>query len=120
MQPVPAPLLSLALGVPTTGIFYPQRIWRSWNLLPATSASPYRTPSSTARLEDKISEFERLKEFHENIVESINIGIFAVDLEGRIGSWNTQMETMYGTRRIAEALGQPLSAIFPDRLRSRA
>jgi two-component system NtrC family sensor kinase len=65
-----------------------------------------------SRLENKISEFERLKEFHENIVESINIGIFAVDLEDRIESWNSQMETMYGTPRSA-ALHQPLSAVFP-------
>ena len=65
-----------------------------------------------SRLEDKIAEFERLKEFHENIVESIDVGIVAVDLEDRVESWNTQMETMYGTRRSA-ALGQPLAAIFP-------
>ena len=47
------------------------------------------------RLEQKITEFESLKEFHENIVESINIGVFAVDLDDRIESWNTQMESMY-------------------------
>jgi PAS domain S-box-containing protein len=64
------------------------------------------------RLEKKISEFERLKEFHENIVESIHIGVFAVDLEDRIESWNAQMEVMYARSR-AEALGQPLAAIFP-------
>jgi PAS domain S-box-containing protein len=65
------------------------------------------------RLEKKISEFERLKEFHENIVESIHIGVFAVDLEDRIESWNAQMEVMYARSR-AEALGQPLAAIFPQ------
>ncbi len=64
------------------------------------------------RLEEKIVEFERLKEFNENIVESINVGILAVDLEDRIESWNTQMEAMYAMSR-GEALGQPLSAVFP-------
>ena len=64
------------------------------------------------RLEQKIGEFERLKEFHENIVESIHIGIFAVDLEDRIESWNAQMEVMYAKSR-AEALRQPLATIFP-------
>ena len=64
------------------------------------------------RLEQKITEFERLKEFHENIVESIHIGIFAVDLEDRIESWNAQMEVMYAKSR-AEALRQSLSSIFP-------
>jgi PAS domain S-box-containing protein len=64
------------------------------------------------RLEQKVSEFEQLKEFHENIVESIHVGIFAVDLEDRIESWNAQMEVMYARPRV-EALGQPLSSIFP-------
>ncbi len=65
-----------------------------------------------ARLEEKIVEFERLKEFNENIVESINVGIFAIDLNDRIESWNAQMEAMYAFSR-AEALGQPLSSVFP-------
>jgi two-component system, NtrC family, sensor kinase len=65
-----------------------------------------------ARLEEKISEFERLKEFNENIVESINVGILAIDLDDRIESWNAQMEAMYALSR-AEAIGQPLSSVFP-------
>jgi two-component system NtrC family sensor kinase len=64
------------------------------------------------RLEQKITEFERLKEFHENIVESIHIGIFAVDLEDRIESWNAQMEVMFARPR-ADALGLSLAKIFP-------
>jgi PAS domain S-box-containing protein len=65
-----------------------------------------------ARLEEKIAEFERLKEFNENIVESINVGIIAIDLDDHIESWNAQMEAMYALSR-AEAIGQPLSAVFP-------
>jgi PAS domain S-box-containing protein len=65
-----------------------------------------------ARLEEKIGEFERLKEFNENIVESINVGILAVDLEDRIESWNAQMEAMYALSR-AEAIGQELRSVFP-------
>jgi two-component system NtrC family sensor kinase len=65
-----------------------------------------------AQLGEKISEFERLKEFNENIVESINVGILALDLDDRIESWNAQMEAMYALSR-AEAIGQELSAVFP-------
>ena len=65
-----------------------------------------------SRLETKISEFERLKEFNENIVESINVGILAIDLNGRVESWNAQMEAMYALSR-AEALGQELGSVFP-------
>ena len=67
------------------------------------------------RLESKISEFERLKEFNENIVESINVGILAIDLEDRIESWNTQMEAMYALSR-GEALGQSLRDVFPPEI----
>jgi PAS domain S-box-containing protein len=68
-----------------------------------------------ARLEEKIGAFERLKEFNENIVESINVGILAVDLNDRIESWNAQMEAMYAFSR-AEAIGQALRAVFPSEL----
>ncbi len=68
-----------------------------------------------ASLEEKISEYERLKEFNENIVESINVGILAVDLEDRIESWNSQMEAMYALSR-SEALRQSLSSVFPAAL----
>ncbi len=71
------------------------------------------------RLEQKITDFERLKEFHENIVESINIGIFAVDLDDRIESWNAQMEVMYAKPR-TEALRQPLSPTSSRRTSSPA
>ncbi len=64
------------------------------------------------RLEAKINEFERLQDFNQNIVESINIGIFAVDLEDRIESWNAQMEVLFARPR-AEALRRPLAEILP-------
>ena len=70
------------------------------------------------RLEQKITEFESLKEFHENIVESINVGVFAVDLEDRIESWNTQMESMYARQR-ADVLHRPLAEVFPADFVSR-
>jgi PAS domain S-box-containing protein len=71
-----------------------------------------QSASLYARLEEQVNEFERLKEFNENIVESINVGILAVDLEDRIESWNAQMEAMYALSR-KEAIGQPLTQVFP-------
>lgn len=70
------------------------------------------------RLESKINEFEKLKDFNQNIVESINIGIFAVDLEDRIESWNAQMEVLFACPR-ADALQQPLATILPPEFMTR-
>jgi two-component system NtrC family sensor kinase len=65
-----------------------------------------------ASLEQKVAQYERLKDFNENIVESINVGVLAVDLADRIESWNSQMEVMYALPRW-QALTRPLSEVFP-------
>jgi two-component system, NtrC family, sensor kinase len=65
-----------------------------------------------ASLEQKAQQYERLKEFNENIVESISVGVFAVDLEDRIESWNSQMEVMYALPR-SEAISRPISDVLP-------
>jgi two-component system NtrC family sensor kinase len=79
-----------------------------------------------ASLQQKAAEYERLKDFNENIVESINVGVMALDMEDRIESWNAQMEVMYAVPRW-QTLTQPLKAIFPaefveefDRMRQDA
>jgi two-component system NtrC family sensor kinase len=65
-----------------------------------------------ASLQQKAAEYERLKDFNENIVESINVGVMALDMEDRIESWNSQMEVMYAMPRW-QTLTQPLRSIFP-------
>jgi len=66
-------------------------------------------------LKQKVGEYERLKEFSENIVESINVGILAAGLDDRVESWNTQMERLFGIGR-EEAVGRTLSELFPSSL----
>jgi len=65
-----------------------------------------------ASLQQKVAEYERLKDFNENIVESINVGVMALDMEDRIESWNSQMEVMYALPRW-QALTQAVRGIFP-------
>ena len=65
-----------------------------------------------ASLQQKVAEYERLKDFNENIVESINVGVMALDMEDRIESWNAQMEVMYALPRW-QAMTQPVRSIFP-------
>jgi len=65
-----------------------------------------------ASLEEKVTEYERLKDFNENIVESISVGVFAVDLEDRVEFWNSQMEVMFAKPRW-QSLGKKLADIFP-------
>ena len=66
-------------------------------------------------LAGKVEEFERLKEFSENIVESIHVGILAADLDDRVDSWNSQIERLTGISR-TEAVGRKLSELLPAEL----
>jgi hypothetical protein len=69
-------------------------------------------------LERKVEEFERLKEFSENIVESISVGILAADLDDRVESWNSQIEQLTGISRAA-AVGERLRDLLPEDLCQR-
>ena len=66
-------------------------------------------------LEQKAAEIARLKDFSENIVESLNVGVLAVDLQGTVEAWNTRMEQVIGVPR-DDAVGQPLGNLLPAEL----
>jgi two-component system, NtrC family, sensor kinase len=48
---------------------------------------------------EKAEELIRLKEFSENIIESVNVGILVVDFDGRITTWNSALEEVFGIAR---------------------
>src|SRR5262249_58304064 len=56
-------------------------------------------------------ELARMKEFSENIIESINVGVLVVNLAGRITNWNTALEEIYGLKR-EQAIGHRVTEVF--------
>lgn len=63
---------------------------------------------------EKAEELARLKEFSESIIESVNVGIMVIDFEGRITTWNSALEEIFGIAR-ARALRRSMDDIFdPD------
>ncbi|HKP87668.1 MAG TPA: ATP-binding protein [Blastocatellia bacterium] len=48
---------------------------------------------------EKAEELSRLKEFSESIIESVNVGILAVDFDGRVTTWNSALEEIFGVSR---------------------
>jgi len=54
-------------------------------------------------LEQKVTEIARLKDFSENIVESLNVGVLAVDLEGLVNpgtrEWSSYLAWHASKRR---------------------
>jgi len=66
-------------------------------------------------LEYRAVQYQTLREFSENVIESINVGVLACDLEQRIEMWNSPMEAMYGLKR-SDVEGKKLDEIFPPEL----
>jgi PAS domain S-box-containing protein len=59
----------------------------------------------------KAEEVGRMREFNENILESLDDGLAVFDAEERIVRWNLALETFYGVQRAA-AVGRSLADIF--------
>lgn len=68
-------------------------------------------------LEVRARDYQALRDFSQNIIESINTGVLACNLDGTVEAWNTALEGLYGISR-SEALGRTLEAIFPADLRT--
>jgi PAS domain S-box-containing protein len=111
----------LAMGRKTDRTFLTRE---DWELL-TTIASPVALAVENAYLYNQASlrarELERLKDYSENIIESLNVGIAVLDGNGRIIGWNRVLEETFG-RKKAEVIGDSLvhvlgpenfSAVFP-------
>src|SRR5215467_1248896 len=64
-------------------------------------------------LEQKAAEYQSLKDFSENIVESINVGVLVEDVDGRIVGWNRALEILTGRSR-HDAIGRRTYNFIPS------
>src|SRR5687767_13344529 len=63
------------------------------------------------QLQLKAGELQRLQEFNENIVESLDDGLIVEDLDGRVLKWNRALAHIYGPSA-SEARGHKLEEVF--------
>jgi two-component system NtrC family sensor kinase len=111
----------LAMGRKTDRTFLTSE---DWELL-TTIASPVALAVENAYLYNQASlrarELERLKDYSENIIESLNVGVAVLDQNGRVIGWNRVLEETFG-RKKAQVIGNSLlhvlgpgnfAAVFP-------
>jgi PAS domain S-box-containing protein len=63
--------------------------------------------------QERAAELKLLKEFNESIIESINVGLLAVDLDGRVTRLNSALEHILDLRRDA-AVGRLVEELFSE------
>jgi two-component system NtrC family sensor kinase len=100
-----------------------------WELL-TTIGYPVALALENAALYDQASdralELERLKDYSENIIESLTVGVAVLDQRGRIMGWNRVLEETFFKKKdevLGRGLGEVLgeanqSAIFPSETQS--
>ncbi|MHB8054393.1 MAG: ATP-binding protein [Candidatus Aminicenantales bacterium] len=85
-----------------------------WELL-TTISSPVALAVENAYLYNqaglRASELERLKDYSENIIESLTVGVAVLDKNGRISGWNRICEETFNRKR-ADVLGERLSDVI--------
>ncbi len=96
-----------------------------WELL-RTISSPVALALENAYLYNQAShralELERLKDYSENIIESLTVGVAVLDQQGKIIGWNRVLEENFDKRKedvlnknLIEVLGRKnFKAIFPS------
>ena len=63
--------------------------------------------------QERAAELKLLKEFNESIIESINVGLLAVDLDGRVTRLNSALEHILDLRRDA-SIGRRVEELFSE------
>ena len=84
-----------------------------------TLAGPFAIALENARLyaslEAKATQYQILKDYNENIIESLSVGILVLDMEGRVQSWNTHLELDFHIAR-DQAVGRDVRELLPASL----
>ena len=85
-----------------------------WELL-RTISSPVALALENAYLYDqshiKALELERLKDYSENIIESLTVGVAVLDQQGKVSGWNRVLEEMFSKSK-REVFGKRLINII--------
>lgn len=69
-------------------------------------------------LEQRATEYHDLKDFSENIIESINVGVVVEGVDGKIVGWNHALENLTGQSR-SQSLGKPTADVIPGHFLQR-
>ena len=101
----------LALGAKTSGEPLSSEDVALLTAVAAQVATAIENGRLYTQLQVKAAEVGRIREFNENIIESLNDGLVVLDLEDRVVRWNAAMARLYGVPLDA-AVGRPLATLF--------
>ncbi len=111
----------LAMGRKQDGTYLTSEDWELLTTISPSVALALENAYLYSQESVRTLEMQRLKDYSENIIESLTVGVAVVDRTGTIIGWNRVLEAQFGLkkesalrRRLTDVLGaKNYSAIFP-------
>jgi len=101
----------LAMGKKSDGTFLTSEDWELLTTISPTVALALENASLYNQAGLRAQELERLKDYSENIIESLTVGVVVLDQKGRVTGWNRVLEETFA-RKKEETIGDTLSHIL--------
>jgi two-component system, NtrC family, sensor kinase len=108
----------LAMGRKTDNSYLNSEDWELLTTISSSVALAIENASLYNQARLRAVELERLKDYSENIIESLTVGVAVIDENGLVIGWNRVLERILSLKK-QEALGQSLQLILgPDNVQA--
>ena len=104
----------LIMGKKQDGSYLSSEDWELMTAISGSAALALENADLYGRETVRAMEMQRLKDYSENIIESLTVGVAVIDEGGVITGWNRVLEDQMGLRREA-AIRKPLEEVLGPR-----
>jgi two-component system NtrC family sensor kinase len=101
----------LIMGKKQDGSFFSREDWELLTTISGSAALALENADLYSRESVRAMEMQRLKDYSENIIESLTVGVSVIDEEGIVIGWNRVLEDQVSIRKEA-ALGKKLADVL--------
>ncbi|OGD26448.1 MAG: hypothetical protein A2V57_02795 [Candidatus Aminicenantes bacterium RBG_19FT_COMBO_65_30] len=101
----------LVMGKKLDGSFFSREDWELLTTISGSAALALENADLYGRETVRALEMQRLKDYSENIIESLTVGVSVIDEEGVVIGWNRVLEDQVSVRKEA-ALGKRLQDVL--------
>ncbi|HSA97388.1 MAG TPA: ATP-binding protein [Acidobacteriota bacterium] len=102
---------ALVMGKKADGSFFSREDWELLSTISGPAALALENADLYGREIVRAMEMQRLKDYSENIIESLTVGVSVIDEAGLVIGWNRVLEDQLGVRKEA-ALGRKLGDVL--------
>ncbi|MEW6364726.1 MAG: ATP-binding protein [Acidobacteriota bacterium] len=105
----------LALDRKSSGELLNSEDWELLQTLAAPAALALENAALYRQSQERADQYRMLKEYSENIIESLNVGVMVTDLNTQVIGWNKSMEDLLQKQK-QDVTGRAAREVIPEQL----